>query len=134
MSSAPSPTGSPVPKRVRADEPATSASPVKVEVKVEPVAATEPSSSSSKPAPQPKRIVQGKGKRKRDRRKLPDPYSPGDVLYHDVLDFLGKEYTSEVLARGDGSEWSAPENLELLSTVELTVGALTVSGRSTPTH
>jgi tRNA (uracil-5-)-methyltransferase len=50
------------------------------------------------------------------------------VLYHDVLDFLGSEYTTEVLARGDGSEWDAPENLELMSIVELAPAAMTVSG------
>lgn len=122
MSDAPSPSGSPAPKRVRAEEPAASTS------TAAPVVTVKLESSSSKPVSQPKRIIQGKGKRKRDRRVLPDPYSSGDVLYHDVLDFLGKEYTTEVLARGDGSEWSAPENLELMSTVELTASAMTVSG------
>ncbi|MDN8753930.1 hypothetical protein Q0M25_13570, partial [Staphylococcus aureus] len=65
---------------------------------------------------------QGKGKRKRNRRVLPDPYSPGDILYHDVVDFLGKEYTDAVLAKGDDSEWDAPVELERFAEIELTVG------------
>lgn len=76
----------------------------------------------------PKVNPSGKGKRKRNRRPLPDPYSPADVLYHDVVDFLGPEYVREVLERGDESEWEAPAGLERFSTVELRVGAMTVSG------
>lgn len=126
MSSAPSPTGSPVPKRVKAEE--TAAAPA-----VPPAALVQPAASTSTAnqkaiANQNKRFLQGKGKRKRNKHVLPDPYSPGDILYHDVVDFLGKEYVDEVLARGDGSEWEAPSNLEPMSIVELTPGAMTVSG------
>lgn len=78
----------------------------------------------------PKVNPSGKGKRKRNRRPLPDPYSPADVLFHDVVDFLGPEYVKSVLERGDESEWSAPEGLERFSEVELRVGAMTVSGES----
>jgi tRNA (uracil-5-)-methyltransferase len=125
MSSPPSPTGSPVHKRVRADEPAPATSGTAT-----PVAAVKAEPSSPKRTPLIKSALpnKGKGKRKRNRHKLPDPFSSGDVLYRDVVDFLGKEYTAEVLARGDDSDWAAPENLEYLSTVELTVGAMTVSG------
>lgn len=121
-----SPSRSPPPKRVRADSPvadAAAAPATTVEV------TTTATPSSSKPAaPAKKQFQQGKGKRKRNRRVLPDPYSAGDVLYRDVVDFLGKEYTDGVIASGDGSEWDAPEGLELMSVIELTAGAMTVSG------
>lgn len=87
--------------------------------------------TKTKPKTGPKVNPSGKGKRKRNRRPLPDPYSPADVLYHDVVDFLGPEYVREVLARGDDSEWTAPAGLERFSIVELNVGAMTVSGKST---
>lgn len=90
-----------------------------------------PSTSQKKPGT--KVNPSGKGKRKRNRRPLPDPYSPADVLYHDVVDFLGPEYVKEVLARGDESEWTAPKGLERFSIVELNVGAMTVSGELHPT-
>lgn len=89
--------------------------------------------SAAAAAPTPKRTgpkvnPSGKGKRKRNRRPLPDPYSPADVLWHDVVDFLGPEYVEQVLARGDDSEWDAPKGLERFSEVQLNVGAMTVSG------
>lgn len=85
-------------------------------------------STAQQKKPGPKVNPSGKGKRKRNRRPLPDPYSPADVLYHDVVDFLGPDYVKEVLARGDESEWTAPAGLERFSVVELNVGAMTVSG------
>jgi tRNA (uracil-5-)-methyltransferase len=77
------------------------------------------------PAPGPK---QGRKKNRRVKRNLPEAYSPADVTYRDVRDFLGAEYVDEVLAKGDESEWTAPTSLELWSIIELKVGAFTVSG------
>lgn len=74
--------------------------------------------------------VQGKKKNRRMKRYLPEPYSPADVTYRDVRDFLGGEYVDQVLAKGDESEWASPAELELWSIHELTVGAFTVSGKS----
>lgn len=71
---------------------------------------------------------QGKKKNRRMKRYPPEPYSPADVTYHDVRDFLGGEYVDSVLAKKDESEWTAPADLELWSIHELTVGAFTVSG------
>jgi tRNA (uracil-5-)-methyltransferase len=116
MSSLPTPTGSPVPKKVRGDEPApngTAAVPV------------VPAASAPKPAPKPQ---QGKAKRKRNKRYLPDPYSHGDILHRDIADFLGQEYVAEVVARGDEGEWTAPEGLELQTEYELRVGVLGRNG------
>lgn len=70
----------------------------------------------------------GKAKRRRNYRKLPDAYSPADVTYRDVVDALGEEYVNNVLARGDESEWDAPEGLELQEVYELTPVSMTVSG------
>jgi tRNA (uracil-5-)-methyltransferase len=81
------------------------------------------------PAPGPK---QGKKKNRRIKRNLPEAYSPADVTYRDVRDFLGAEYVDGVLAKGDESEWTAPAGLELWSIVELKVGAFTVSGTPPP--
>ncbi len=117
MSSLPTPTGSPVPKKVRGDEPAPNGT---AAVPVAPVTASAP-----KPAPKPQ---QGKAKRKRNKRYLPDPYSHGDILHRDIADFLGQEYVAEVVARGDEGEWTAPEGLELQTEYELRVGALGRNG------
>ncbi|KAL1407007.1 tRNA(m5U54)methyltransferase [Vanrija albida] len=128
MSVTASPTATPPPKRVRND---ALIAPTDEEAALN--AASAPSSSNPAPRQQQQRknnAPQGKGKRKRNRRILPDPYSPGDILYHDVVDFLGKEYTDAVLAKGDDSEWDAPEGLERFAEIELTVGAMTVSGES----
>jgi len=92
---------------------------------VHPSSATNGEASSSKP------VQKGKKKNRKMKRYLPEPYSPADVTYRDVRDFLGAEYVDEVLTRGDESEWAAPEGLELWSMVELTAGAFTVSGKST---
>jgi len=87
------------------------------------VPATEAVASTSKPQPK-----QGKKKNRKPRRNLPEAYSPADVTFRDVRDFLGEEYVDGVLAKGDESEWHAPEGLELWSMIELEVGAFTVSG------
>lgn len=73
-----------------------------------------------KPKPQTKKRKHGK------RRPLPEPYSPGDVLWRDVQDFLGDEYIAGVLAEGE--EWTWPKELEFGAEVTVRVGAFTVSG------
>ncbi|GMK56930.1 hypothetical protein CspeluHIS016_0307700 [Cutaneotrichosporon spelunceum] len=119
MSSSPTPTGSPAPKKVRSEElpvNGSSDAPAAAPVKAQP-----------KPQQKPQ---QGKAKRKRNKRYLPDPYSHGDILHRDIADFLGKEYVDTVVARGDESEWAAPEGLELQTVYELRVGALGRNGDS----
>jgi len=81
------------------------------------------STSSQKPE-----VPKGKKKNRRIKRNLPELYSPADVTFRDVRDFLGPEYVDEVLGRADESEWQPPA-LELWSIVELKVGAFTVSGK-----
>jgi tRNA (uracil-5-)-methyltransferase len=88
----------------------------------------EATASTSTPKPE---IPKGKKKNRRIKRTLPELYSPADVTFRDVRDFLGPEYVDAVLARGDESEWIPPA-LELWSVVELQVGAFTVSGTSVP--
>lgn len=91
------------------------------------------SSKSTKQVPQPvKGQVQGKKKSRRMKKHLPETYSPADVTYRDVRDFLGGDYVDSVLAKGDESEWAVPSELELWSLHELTVGAFTVSGKLIP--
>jgi tRNA (uracil-5-)-methyltransferase len=89
-----------------------------------PEATASTSSSIAKPE-----VPKGKKKNRRIKRTLPELYSPADVTFRDVRDFLGAEYVDAVLAKGDESEWSPPA-LELWSVVELKVGAFTVSGMS----
>ncbi|ORY30242.1 S-adenosyl-L-methionine-dependent methyltransferase [Naematelia encephala] len=72
----------------------------------------------------------GKGKKIKLRRTIPEAYSPADVLWRDVQDFLGKEYTEKVLASERDEEWTPPDGLELQTILELRVGAFTVSGES----
>lgn len=49
-------------------------------------------------------------------------------MWHDVRDFLGRDYVDEVLGKKDGSEWEAPNELGSFAVVELSAGAFTVSG------
>jgi tRNA (uracil-5-)-methyltransferase len=122
------PASAPAPAAAVAEEPMIPVSEAPVNALFVPSTSTSASSGSStiKP-PAPK---QGKKKNRRMKRYLPEPYSPAEVTYRDVRDFLGPEYIDEVLSKGDESEWLAPEGLELWSIIELTVGAFTVSGES----
>lgn len=83
---------------------------------------------------EPSKSQQPKKQTKRDRRKgrkpLPEPFSPADVMWHDVRDFLGRDYVDEVLGKKDGGEWEAPNELGSFAVVELSAGAFTVSGES----
>jgi len=88
----------------------------------------EATASASTSTPKPA-APKGKKKNRRIKRTLPELYSPADVTFRDVRDFLGAEYVDAVLAKGDESEWNPPA-LELWSVVELKVGAFTVSGTS----
>ncbi|OCF54069.1 tRNA (uracil-5-)-methyltransferase [Kwoniella mangroviensis CBS 10435] len=93
---------------------------------------TSNTASSSKPQP-----VQVQGKKKKNRkikRTLPEKYSSADVIFHDVRDFLGQKVVDEILDKNDGSEWEAPEGLDLYKEVVLDVGAFTVSGESISTY
>lgn len=86
-------------------------------------------STSTPKVQEAKEVPKGKKKNRKVKRNLPELYSPADVTFRDVRDFLGPEYVDGVLAKGDESEWSPPA-LELWTTVELKVGAFTVSGKS----
>lgn len=59
----------------------------------------------------------------------PEPYSADDVLWHDVRDFLGRDYVEEVIAKGTEEEWEVPSGLLVTKEHTLRVGAFTVSGR-----
>jgi tRNA (uracil-5-)-methyltransferase len=86
-----------------------------------------PSVEADKP---PRLTKQPKVKQRKQKRILPEAFSPADVLFHDVRDFLGEEYVNEVIGRKDASEWAAPEELKLWEVVELRVGAFCVNGGS----
>jgi tRNA (uracil-5-)-methyltransferase len=94
-------------------------------------ALSETAAGPSKPPVKQQRQKQPKApgqKKRKQRRTLPDAFSPAEVLFLDVKDFLGREYVDDLLASGSGKEWEAPEGLELWKEVELKVGAFTVSG------
>ncbi|OCF33753.1 tRNA (uracil-5-)-methyltransferase [Kwoniella heveanensis BCC8398] len=104
---------------------APSASPSNVD------ASATASTSKATVSQQPKQQQQQKSKKSRkQRRPLPDPYSSGDVMFHDVRDYLGKDYVDELIGGKSGAEWEAPEELKLYEIVELKVDAFTVSGES----
>lgn len=54
----------------------------------------------------------------------PEPFSPDDVLYHDVMSVLGEDVTSKILE--DGTEWDSPFDFREEVTVE--VKGLSASG------
>lgn len=126
-----SPIPSPPHKRVKADTDLVPPSSL-TEINEAPVSAMlPPSSTTAGPSkPQQKNKKQSGGRKRKPRRDLPDPYSAGEVLWHDIQDFLGREYVGELLSKKDGSEWNAPEELEIMGIIELRVGAFTVSGES----
>lgn len=130
MSSPPS-IPSPPHKRVKADTdlvPTTSLT----EINEAPVNAMLPP-TTNKAGPSRAQIKNKKpstGRKRKQRRDLPDPYSAGEVLWYDIQDFLGRDHVQEILTKKDGAEWSAPEELELWSTMEIRAGAFTVSGES----
>ena len=65
-----------------------------------------------------------KKERKRRKRELPEPCSPDDVLWHDIVDLLGKHVVDAVLE--EGSEWDSPFGFR--EEVELEVAALSSTG------
>ena len=134
--SSPASINSPPHKRVKADSdlsiPPTIPTGSTTEINEAPINAMLP---SSVPTAGPSRAQQKKskpavGRKRKPRRDLPDPYSAGEVLWHDIQDFLGREYVAGLLDKKDGAEWAAPEELEIMGVIELRVGAFTVSGES----
>ncbi|EIW86148.1 hypothetical protein CONPUDRAFT_160976 [Coniophora puteana RWD-64-598 SS2] len=66
-----------------------------------------------------------KGKKnKKQKHRLPEPYSPEDVLFHDVRALLGTEAVDKALA--EGTEWNAP--FAFKEEVEVEVKALGHNG------
>lgn len=114
-------------KRAREASPGANASASTVAPLSAPAATPAATATTSTSAPRPKHNV-GKAKRRRNYRKLPEPYSPAEVTYRDVVDALGQEYVDGVLVRGDESEWDVPEGLELQEVVEVVPVGMTVSG------
>jgi hypothetical protein len=146
MSSPPSLPPSPPPKRLKTQaepelpveavvgtqiHPQTSAEPlVRTALEEAPVKALfVPTGASSAGGPAGPSNSKQKARKRKQKRPVPEVYSPADVLFHDIKDFLGKEYVEDTLTQGD-SAWEAPEDLHTQSVVELRVGAFTVSGMS----
>lgn len=65
-----------------------------------------------------------KKERKRRKRELPEPCSPDDVLWHDIVDLLGKRVVDAALE--EGSEWDSP--FAFREEVELEVAVLSSTG------
>lgn len=102
-----SPSSTPPPKRLKSDIASTNGD--------APAASSSSSAvpnraSTSGPSTAQKATVKQPKKRK-IRRHLPDPYSPGDVLFHDVRDLLGHEYVDQAIKEGEAA-WEYPAELE----------------------
>ncbi len=65
-------------------------------------------------------------KKRKQKHSSPEPYSPADVLWHDVRDFLGHDDVEDRQRRGD--EWDSPESLVRGEEITIRVGSFTVSG------
>jgi tRNA (uracil-5-)-methyltransferase len=117
MSTPPSLPPSPPPKRLKAE--------INTSVEDAPVRALFVPQRAAPAGPSRQRQTEKGNRKRKQRRHLPEPYSPGDVLSHDITDFLG----GEDVQQGDAA-WEAPEDLPVQTIVELRVGAFTVSGTS----
>ncbi|WVN87398.1 uncharacterized protein L203_102577 [Cryptococcus depauperatus CBS 7841] len=127
-----SPSKSPPAKRLKMDKGFDTA---KLQVTVNDLSATDTqekikTTNSAVDSPKNGKLNKEKKSRKVRKKKLPEPFSPADVLWHDVYDFLGHEYVEKILAKEDGSEWQAPEELGSYAIIGLRVDAFTVSGES----
>ena len=80
------------------------------------------SMESSLKAPGPKQVSKRFG-RKQKRRAI-EPYSPDDVLWHDILGLLGNDVVNEITEAGKG--WVSP--LPFGTEIELVVSELSSSG------
>lgn len=143
MSSPPSLPASPPPKRLKTHaqpefpvevgteiHSQTSAEPlVQTALEEAPVKALFVPTGASQGGPAGPSNSKQKARKRKQKRPVPEVYSPADVLFHDIKDFLGKEFVEDILAKGDQA-WEAPEDLHTQSVVELRVGAFTVSGMS----
>ncbi|GFZ51651.1 hypothetical protein JCM24511_09419 [Saitozyma sp. JCM 24511] len=143
MSSPPSLPASPPPKRLKTHaqpefpvevgteiHSQTSAEPfVQTALEEAPVKALFVPTGASQGGPAGPSNSKQKARKRKQKRPVPEVYSPADVLFHDIKDFLGKEFVEDILAKGDQA-WEAPEDLHTQSVVELRVGAFTVSGES----
>jgi len=86
---------------------------------------------SKRPTPSPldapvKSLFVPQKKKRKQKHSLPEPFSPADVVWNDVRNFLSPEYVRERLEKGD--EWDAPAGLVMREEVVLRVGRFTVSG------
>ncbi|RXK35210.1 tRNA (uracil-5-)-methyltransferase [Tremella mesenterica] len=118
MSASASPPSTPPPKRLKLDESLPTNGMILLESSIIPVGTSS------------KTIQFQQQKKKKRRRPLPEPYSPADVLFRDICDFLGPDYCQVILESRSEEEWVPPSGLEIQRILELRVGAFTVSGES----
>ncbi|WVQ77596.1 hypothetical protein IAR50_007284 [Cryptococcus sp. DSM 104548] len=131
-----SPTRSPPPKRLKTEQHREL-----LEVTEAPVKAlfVPPTEVDAVPAPakgkkpkhnRPPRPPKSQSRKERRRWPLPEAFSPGDVLWHDIKEFLGEEYVQGVIDKGEHGEWDAPEELGPWEVVEVRAGGWTRGGES----
>ncbi|EPQ61280.1 S-adenosyl-L-methionine-dependent methyltransferase [Gloeophyllum trabeum ATCC 11539] len=88
-----------------------------------------PEVQNAHPEPPKKLSKKQRGKEKRKNKRkhtLPEPYSPDDVLWRDVVALLGKEPVDDILEAE--TEWDSP--FEFQEEVELVVSSLSSNGES----
>lgn len=75
-------------------------------------------------APEPSKTSSKKSKKKKQKHVLPEPYSPGDVLWRDIVALLGSDTIEH--AQQHGTEWESP--FGHLEEVEVEVSQLSSNG------
>ena len=82
----------------------------------------------SGPTSQSKQLQGKKRGGKRDKRKikhkLPEPYSPEDVVHRDVISLLGQDVVDRLIE--EGKDWTSP--FQMREEVELTVSSISSHG------
>jgi len=86
--------------------------------------AIEKTNDSALGAPGPSKTTSKKSKKKKQKHVLPEPYSPGDVLWRDIVALLGNDTIEH--AQQHGTEWESP--FGHLDEVEVEVSQLSSNG------
>ena len=83
----------------------------------------ESGSTSQSKKPQGKKRG-GKRDKRKIKHKLPEPYSPEDVVHRDVISLLGQDVVDRLIE--EGKDWTSP--FQIREEVELTVSAISSHG------
>ncbi|ODN85067.1 hypothetical protein L202_00895 [Cryptococcus amylolentus CBS 6039] len=135
-----SPSRSPPPKRLKTQQtkelldvteaPVNALFVPPTEIEIDTAPTPTPAKGKKPKHNRPPRPPKAQTKKERRRRPLPEAFSPADVLWHDIKDFLGEDYVQGVIGRGEHEEWDAPEELGPWEIVEVRAGGWTRGGES----